>query len=229
MSRNPRTKQKRDATAARSAARRALIAEQAAIKAEAIAEEQAPAIQRRAIIDSDGVVIREALAVPDVKRGGYRRSDPLRNLVSKGVGGIVAIHLAAATRFSCDYEVGVCGAGGGGGDLERVDGAGAVGASERSLMAISRYRAACDAMVPAHRTVTQWVSLHRWPITECMKVAGVGYEKAMDYLLGGLDCLVDFYGLSRPAEAARVIADIVDPQVSDVPQERLGRARKIAA
>lgn len=206
---------------------RAAYEREAAIRAEAIAEDQAPAIQRQCVVDADGVILRDPLAVPDLKRGGYRRSDPLLHLKAKGT--VTTLECAAATKFSRDYEVGVCGAVTGAGDYERVDGSTSDGAAaERCLKALTRYREACDAM-PAHkRTITQWVALHRWPITLVMKTAGIGYERAMDYLTDGLEALTDFYFPDRPAETSVVIREIVDPSVQDVPQERLGR-RKLAA
>lgn len=213
-------KPRRVAAQAKKAARQAEIERQAAIRAEEIAEAQAPRIQRIAIADADGVVLREPLAEHDTRRGGYRRSCPLRRMHAQGQ--VEARHVTAAERFSQDYEVGLCGAVTARDDGMRVSGATHVGISEMALIAAGRYRAACDQM-GAHRQMVQWVALHRWPITQVMQVAGIGHARAMRTLLAGLDALADFYVPHRAAASPAREPDVIDPSVTDVPQERLGR------
>jgi hypothetical protein len=219
---------KRTAAATKSAARRALIAEQAAIKAEAIAEEQAPAIQRQTIADSDGVVIREPLAVPDVKRGGYRRNSVVRQLHATSPNEITAKHVHAAERLLNDYDIGIEGATGGG-MREAVDGATSIDISEARLRAIQSYRDAMRALGASLGGIVAVVVIENWPVTRVAQSIGVHRDRAFGRIAAGLQRLVEHYhpprevATIRPAEdAARAAAD-PDPQ--DVPAERLGRWR----
>lgn len=225
--RRVRKRQRNNAAQALRAQRAALIAEQAAIRAEEVAEEQAPRQQRVAVVAADGTVVREPTAEPDRKRGGYRRANTLLRMHNGNPRLVTQLHLRAAARLVRDYEVGILGAKMSGGSLDRVDGATGGDVSQRQLDAATAYRAACDAMGPSLRTVVQWVVLRDWRMPEVGRVLDVTEGAAQGYLVAGLDALADHYW---PDRQPRVAVDpmVVDAGVTDVPQERLGRGRKAA-
>jgi hypothetical protein len=189
----------------------------AAIRASEIAEDQAPQQQRL-----------NGVAVPDRKRGGFRRADPLLMMHGKDPLMITTAHLSAARKFSQDYEVGELGASAGERSYEFVDGASAALVSELQLSAIRRYRAACDAMGPL-RTAVQLCVLYRATLAAIAVRIGMAEKRASGYLVAGLDVLADHYGIDRaprgPVEPAELLVDV---KVQDIPQDRLGR-KKVAA
>lgn len=235
-----RTKRREDAVRRRERAKAATAEFErlAKIRAEEIAEDQAPSIQRVAVVGFTAemlhaaktstpplcgpvapIVLREPVAEPDPKRGGFRRVYPLVR-----VHGVTVRHLAAVTRLSQDYEIGVCGATSSGDVGVFVSGNAGVGPSDRQLVSAKRYREACDAM-GAHRSYVQWMGLHRWSLTQCMKVAGVGHARALERLLGGLEALEAFY-LGRHTEPSTCAAEpIPDADITDIPQDQIGRVR----
>lgn len=214
----------------------------AEIRTEEIAEHQAPRHQRVAVAgvtarslkadrlakrNPTPIILRDALADPDAKRGGYRRADPLMRMHKADPHMVTRLHLAAARKFSEDYEVGECGASMSGGVKEFVDGGGVVDVSEHQMAAIGRYRDACDALGATLRTSVQLAALHGWSVSRIAPLMGMTQERASGWLLGGLDRLADHY---FPNRATRVDAVervlMVDADVTDVPQDRLGRGRR---
>lgn len=176
------------------------------------------------------IILREALVDADTRRGGYRRADPLTRMHGKAPGMVTRVHLAAARKFSEDYEVGDLGASMSGGVTEHVDGGGSTPeVSERRLDAIARYRAACDAIGPSMRTAVQLVVLHRRSMADIASLLAMPETRASGWLLAGLDRLADFYFPDRATRIASVDRVLmVDEAVTDVPQERLGRRKKAA-
>jgi hypothetical protein len=228
---------KKAAQAAADAKRRAEIAAISAIRAEADAEEQAPRQQRigasyplwnRATKVWDQVVI-PPLAEHDTKRGGFRRPDSLMRLALSKSGLINGWHLRAGTRFREDYEIGIEGISLSPGIPERVDGSSTGAASDSRLDAISRYRAACDAMGPSLRSAVQLLVIWNRPVSAIAKICGLSQDRTSGYLAAGLDRLADHY---FPDQTKRLLSDqelVVDPEVTDLPQERLGRFRRRGA
>lgn len=221
-----RIRRKRDADRKRerAAVAKAEYERLAEIRAAEIAEDQAPQQQRL-----------NGVAVPDRKRGGFRRADPLLMMHGKDPSMITTAHLSAARKFSRDFEVGVCGASAGERSYEFVDGAAVGIVSELQMSAIRRYRAACDAMGPL-RTAVQLCVLHRATLAAiAVRIGMVSDEgnpnekRASGYLVAGLDVLTDHYGIDRaprgPVEPGELL---VDAKVRDIPQDRLGR-NKVAA
>lgn len=218
---------------------------------ERVAEAQAPQIQRQAITGETArsrmasrqaqmenppraipseIVLREPFAEPDVKRGGYRRADPLVRMHAKAPSMVTRAHIAAARKFSEDYEIGDLGASLGGGSMEYVDGGGATGdVSEQRLDAMARYRDACDAVGPSMRTALQLLILHRRPLVDIAELLGMGEQRASGWVCAGLDRLADFYfpdRATRLMEVERTL--VVDPAITDLPQDRLGRFARAA-
>ncbi len=213
VSAKDRARLRRQAERDRVRSRQAAIAAEAARQAEAHAEEQAPLAQRQ-----------NGTAIPDLRRGGYRRADPLQAMRSHGV--VSATHLRAADRFSADYEVGILGASPVQLTTEWVDGGGGQGLTDRQLAAADSYRAACDALGASLRTVVQWVALHRWTIKSVATALRVPEQRASGYLVAGLDRLADHYQPRRSLRLDAVPAAlpvVADPEVTDIPPERLGR------
>jgi hypothetical protein len=201
--------------------RLAEIAREVARIEEAKAEEQAPRAQREAVLDASGAVIREAIAVPDRKRG-YRRADPLWNTA-----GVTMEHLAAVRSYASDYEIGIEGATAASGTREAVSGAVGVGISELRLIAATRYREASTAM-GINRQMVQWMGLHRWSMATCIKTRHCRREQAYDQLMAGLEALVGFYMPRKVKKRAVVpVTEVVDETVEDVPQARLGRFARV--
>ena len=211
---NPRHATRNAADRARRAARQAEIEREAAARAEAVAEEQAPAAQRV-----------NGSAVPDAKRGGFVRADPLRRMHEQNAALVTRAHLAAANRYSLDYEVGILGASASGGVREWVDGGSGAGITDRQLNAADAYRAASDALGSLRQPV-QWAALHRWPLTDIAAGLGISTQRASGYLLAALDLLVAHYHPERPQRPVGANLGMVDPDVTDIPQERLGRGRE---
>jgi hypothetical protein len=203
-----------DAKRERAAIAKAEFERLAAIRAEQIAEEQAPQAQRLAIVTQDGVTVRPPLAEPDVKRGGYRRADPLHRMHVHSPQMVTRAHLAAAKRFSTDYEIAhgaLCG-----GHREAVDGGGSCGEEDIQFAAMERYRGACEALGASLRSVVELSVLHKRPLAHLMLQFGMSQERAAGWLIGGLDRLADHYWPEQPAREPRVI------------DERAGRWRKQA-
>jgi hypothetical protein len=196
-----RAKKAERAAAARAqeTARLAEFKRQAAIRQEEIDEEHAPASQRRAVISLDGEVIRDALVDPDLKRGGYRRADPLRRMHNKNPGQVTLRHLAAVFKLSSDYEKGVLGGSGGGSAGERISGGTKTEPSDTQLKCAKRYREACEAM-GEHRTYVQWMGLHQKGQDECRRDAGVRWDTFIRRLIDALDRLEQFYLGDRRSE-----------------------------
>ena len=224
---------------------------------ERLAEAQAPQIQRQAIVTAPvfdppsieflgrgngrkvtpgkvkiegGIVLREPFAEPDAKRGGYRRADPIARMHAKAPSMVTRAHIAAARKFSEDYEIGDLGASLGGGSMEYVDGGGATGdVSEQRLDAMARYRDACDAVGPSMRTALQLLILHRWSLVDIAELLGMGEQRASGWVCAGLDRLADFYFPDRSTRLMEVERTlVVDPAITDLPQDRLGRFARAA-
>jgi hypothetical protein len=211
LSRKQRQTVKTRQRAAQKRARQAEIDRITDTKAEALAEDQAPAAQRT-----------NGNAVLDLKRGGYRRADPLMALRQGRK--LTRVHISAARRFSEDFEVGVLGACCHEGSMEVVDGGGGGSeASDSRLDAIARYRAACDDLGPQLRSVVQWVALHRWPVSRVALFFGVDDDDATVMVVAGLNRLVLHYHPEGAALAEVIERLIVDSSVIDISQDRLGR------
>jgi hypothetical protein len=223
---------------------------------ERVAEAQAPQIQRQAIVTATvfeppsieflgrgngrkvtpgkvkiegGIVLREPFAEPDVKRGGYRRANPLVRMHRADPKMVTRTHLAAARKFSEDYEKGELGASMAGGMSTHLDGGDAPGPLDHQFAAMKRYREACDAMGPTLRSAVQLAVLHKWPVSRIAPAMGMSDERASGWLLGGLDRLADHYWPNRATRADMVErALLVDAAITDVPQDRLGRRARAA-
>jgi hypothetical protein len=218
LSRKQRQTVKTRQRAAQKRARQAEIDRITDAKSEQLAEDQAPAAQRT-----------NGNAVPDLKRGGYRRADPLLRMFQNGRGRTVTrTHLIAARRFSEDYEVGVEGACCRAGDTVIVDGGGGgLDISDTRLDALARYRGACDAMGPSLRGVAQAMALHRWSLVRMATVCVVSEDQASVLVVAALDRLSDWYWPERVSRAELIDrALIVDLSVVDIGQDRLGRASR---
>ena len=178
------------------------------------------------MVPQDGSVVREALVEPDSKRGGYRRADPLRRMHAQNSSLVTRHHMRAADRFSRDYEVGVLGGTKPGGDMKaRVDCDSPPDMAEARLLAIGRYRSACDAMGPSLRIPVQQLVLHRWSLARIAWALGVAESSISGYLVAALDRLCDHYEPERNTRGTVAAAHelIVDPAVNDIPQEQIGR------
>ncbi len=204
------------ASRAKREARAAAIAAEAAIRAEEEAEEQAPRAQRQA---SD---LRDALAVPDDKRGGYVRGNSLWQMHRQGT--LTRDQFGSARRYALDYEIGVLGAN----PADRlgmyVDGATRADMPQTQIDALGRYREASDAM-GVLRQVVQWIAIHdradnRWTLGRAAQVLGVPAHRASELFKAGLDLLTLHYKPDRPAP---VVAVAPEPPDGDAPEYRFGR------
>jgi len=217
--RKARQQRKRDAERAKQAAAREAWQRAEDIRLEALAEDRAPAAQRRS------TELRAPTAIPDRKTGGYRRANPLWRMHQADHGRtITRLHLAAATRFSEDYEIGIEGA-----RLTMAargiqDGCETADVSQTRMAALARYRAACEALGGTLRTPVQLLVLHNTPISRMVGLFGLVEDRLSGWVLAGLDRLCDHYWPNRVTRSDAADVLMLDPTITDIPQERLGRA-----
>lgn len=233
-----------EAKRAKAAERRATLEAEAAIKAEERAEEQAPAAQRRdrlavatalaldshprqfgpatkAEVDSAMVTAIRTGAERDPKRGGFRRISVIWNLHQRSPRDITGAHLKAAAQLTRDYEIGHEGAASGGGGGE---GATFSGPGDAQLGAIERYRDAMLALGPALSSIVVAVVLLNWTVAEVAGRWQTSPDRAFGRLASAMDRLCDHYapeGRTRPVRLPEGAP--LDPEVTDIPSERLGR------
>ncbi len=154
---------------------------------------------------------------------GYRTADPLDRLPCD------VEHLKAARRLRQDWERG-SGAMSGGGDAGKVDSSSdRDGGTVGQLEARRRYQDAVEAVGPRLCAYLLPVVLAGWTVAQMVEKHGGNPMALQGRVMAALDRLVDHVvGNKRRAEpfvAPVLVALVVDPTVTDIGQDRLGRAR----
>lgn len=161
---------------------------------------------------------------------GYRRVSSIRRLHDQSPRDITGRHFAAAQRLLRDYLMAFHGAMGGG-IQERVDGQTGDGGSIISgrMRAAQRWREAIQAVGLILAPILCAVVVRDWTIAMVAASAGCTRRTAHKRLIAGLDALADHYQPPREVATIVVGAEICDAAVQDIPQDRLGRWRRVAA
>jgi hypothetical protein len=153
---------------------------------------------------------------------GYRTIDPLSRLPCQ------ADHRMAASRLRNDWERG-SGARAGG-PTEKVDGG---SSRERDsiaaqLQARRDYEDAVAALGLRASAYVLPIVLSGWTVADLVKARGGNAMAVQGRVMAGLDRLVDWYFPSSAEPFVVPVSPIVaiDVGVVDIPQERLGRARR---
>ena len=222
------------------------------IEDERIAEDQAPAAQRATIkgrtadsIRADRaanrepteIVIREPIAPPDPKRGGYRRANPLFAMNRRGKGRTVTHdHLRGAERLRTDYETGILRAASPRSGLSGGEGGHAQDEEYVWLAAAERYRCAVAAIPVSLRGMVEAIVLIGQSVPWIARAIGQSEETTVGLIVAALDALADHYWPGRETRAKtieRAIAalqplgfDFAVSAIGEViPQDRIGKGR----
>ena len=226
-----RRKRKADERARARKASEAAKAEYLRLKAiadEQQAEDEAPAAQRV-----------NGLAEPDMKRGGYRRANPLYAMNRRGKGRTVTHdHLRAAERFRNDYETGILRAASPKSGLGNA-GNGGVAQDEEYvwLAAALRYRDAYSAIPASLRAIVEAIVIAGQAVPWIARASAQSEVTTVGLIVAGLDSLADHYWPQRDTRAKaieRALAELkplgFDFAVSQlgevIPQDRIGRGRE---
>ena len=156
---------------------------------------------------------------------GWRRVSTLFNLHQRSPSDVTARHLLAAAQLTRDFEVGKHGARAGGG-IGSPDGAPIVTSQIRASIA---FDAACAAMTGRLSDAVVSVVIGNLTIEAVARVLGISVRQTRKRLIDGLDALVEHYTpptKARPRISVAQEAGLVDPDVLDIPQDRLGRSKK---
>ena len=228
--RKARQQRKRDAERARQAAQREAwqVAENARL--EALAEDRAPAAQRR------GTELRGPLAVPNRQTGGYRADSALARMRRNGRGATVTTdHLKAAERLQRDYETGTLQASPPRAGLVRVDNGTNSDAEDGWLIAAARFRAAQAALGREVWPIVYALAIDNWGLERLATVIGVTTTVVVGSVIAAFDRLVAHYWPERDTRARLVERELsaamplgFDYAVSGIgeviPADRIGRS-----
>ena len=228
---SPEPLNRRQRAAAEKRARLAAAAKARAAHAEEMAEEQAPAAQRKPALGPDGCVLREPVATPDSPRHGFRRVWTIDLLHDASPREFTKAIVATATRLLNDYEIGEVGAKQGGANFDRVDGSVADGMNPWSpqLVSLRRYQEAMAVLGWAGGLIVKRAVILNWSLTQLALHMNSTRDNARGALRIMLERLREHYYPPRQDAPARGATEAVEAPADmdglSLPQDRVGRWR----
>ena len=188
-----------------------------------------PLVQRADWADPDDASAQARLRSGARRVQGWRRIWSIDALHEGSPREITKAHVGAAQKLLGDYEIGIEGASPDGGRLERVDGAVHEGLHPWSarIRAAQRYREAVQALGEQAAFIVTLVVIDNWTMVRLSQALGTTRDRAFGRLQAGLERLREHYQPPRQNAAAGPAAEheeaVLDPGISDLPPERLGR------